>query len=329
MVVRLCRAGVWVPLGLIIWFVLLSYARGGRQDDQKNLRTKKADPLSKQEIQEAALANMNKKGVSAAATSAKSSKKFSTNKVDESQLTHAVIVAGHAVLRINKLNSAERDDNAWYLLSYQLNQGFPGIITSHIKRGIQSAVEDPYAMLLFSGGQTRRDVGPTSEAASYYYLANEKKWLLTKDGGSIAGRVYLEEHARDSYENLLYSICRFREVSGHYPTKVTVVGFDFKAKRFTDLHRSAIGFPAANFSYVGLRPAHSLFDHTKAARGEEDTIRVFKNDMYGCSAALAGKRDIRNPFRRTSPYELACPELKKLLFWCGPDLYTAPLPWSQ
>lgn len=49
--------------------------------------------------------------------------------------THAVIVAGHAVVRLNKMSSADRADSSWYLLPYQLGQGFPSIITSHIKKG--------------------------------------------------------------------------------------------------------------------------------------------------------------------------------------------------
>lgn len=289
------RRGLWVPLLILVWLGLFAFVRGAgdQQKKPKNLRTKKADPLSKQELAEAALAGQapgepiipNPKTITTnglpGVTSSKGKKFVKT--VRESELTHAVIVAGHAVLRINKLGSADRDDNAWYLLSYQLNQGFPGIITSHIKKGISETMADPYAMLLFSGGQTRRDVGPTSEASSYYYVAHDKKWFINpKDGASISSRVYLEEHARDSYENLLFSLCRFREVSGHYPSKVTMVGFDFKARRFSALHRAAIGYPASNFSYVGLRPEHRLFDHAKAARGEEETIRVFGVDPYGC-----------------------------------------------
>jgi hypothetical protein len=59
----------------------------------------------------------------------------------------------------------------------------------------------------------------------------------------ILERVVSEEFARDSYENLLFSLCRFFEMTGQYPEKLTVVGFGFKEKRFTDLHRKAIRFP--------------------------------------------------------------------------------------
>jgi hypothetical protein len=61
-------------------------------------------------------------------------------------------------------------------LPYQENQGFPEIITSHIQKGIELVSEDKNAVLIFSGGQSRKDVGPTSEGASYYYLAKEKNY---------------------------------------------------------------------------------------------------------------------------------------------------------
>lgn len=54
----------------------------------------------------------------------------------------------------------------------------------------------------------------------------------------------IEEYAKDSHENLLFSICRFAEMTGRYPKKITVVGFEFKRKRFEDIHRYSISFPA-------------------------------------------------------------------------------------
>lgn len=244
---------------------------------------------------------------------------------DSGKVEHLIVVAGHAVLRLSKMNVADNSDAAWYLLSYQQNQGFPAIISSHIKKGIELAALNKRSMLVFSGGQTRRDVGPTSEAASYYYVANDKQWLK-----SINERVYLEEYARDSFENLLFSVCRFREVQGYYPSRISVVGFDFKAKRYADLHRKAIGYPEGNFSYLGVQ-SPPLFDQERAVKGEADAWKSFQQDMYGCSdATLSDKRNKRNPFHRTVPYTLACPEIVDLLRWCGPNLFDASvLPWNQ
>ena len=134
----------------------------------------------------------------------------------------------------------------------------------------------------------------------------------------ITNRVYLEEFARDSFENLLFAICRFKEVTSHYPSKITVIGFDFKAHRFTSLHRHAIGFPSANFTYIGLKPPSYHFNYQSAMKGEEVAVKEFQKDMYGCkNRELVNKRKVRNPFARTIPYAMACSELKELLQWCG------------
>lgn len=245
--------------------------------------------------------------------------------VRKRQIDHAVIVAGHAVMRLNQLSVADHKESAWYLLSYQIGQGFPEIITSHIQKGIEIANNDQNSLLIFSGGQTRNDVGPTSEAASYYYLAKEKNWIDNK----ISDRIYLDEFARDSFENLLFSICRFKEVLGYYPSKVTVIGFDFKGDRFSTLHRKAIKFPEERFTYIGIKPDNP-FDYQKAVSGEQLALKSFTEDFYGCNdPALKQKREVRNPFRRTIPYQLVCPELRNLLEWCGPRIFPTELPWES
>jgi hypothetical protein len=43
-------------------------------------------------------------------------------------------------------------------------------------------------------------------------------------GQTYRDRVQTEEFARDSFENLLFSICRFRQVSQKYPERITIVG---------------------------------------------------------------------------------------------------------
>ena len=205
-----CKAvRVVFPLVVILWLFVFSFAKNTSPQQPSNkettsqLRGGGANGIKAQTLQKP----------SSIITSNNNNRKV----IATTKPNHAIIVAGHAVLRLNKMSKAERDDASWYLLSYQKDQGFPGIITSHIKKGIDLAKKDNNAVLFFSGGQTRKDVGPISEAASYYYLAEEKKWM-----GTINQRTYLEEYARDSFENLLFSICRFREVTGDYPSKVTV-----------------------------------------------------------------------------------------------------------
>ena len=295
---RILSSGMLFPFLLTVWFLYFTFVRS--QTSNKSLRGP-SPAFNIVDVYKQSLKGINAK------------------------VENLIIVAGHAVLRLNKLAVADSSDSGWYLLSYQQNQGFPAIISSHIQSGLKAVASDPQSILVFSGGQTRRDVGPTSEAASYYYLASEKNWMT-----ELKDRVFLEEYARDSFENLLFSVCRFRELQGYYPSKITVVGFDFKGKRYTQLHRKAIGFPAGNFSYIGVH-SPSQFDQDRAVKGEAEAWAGFEKDMYGCSdPSLKDKRRKRNPFQRTVPYPLACPELVTLLSWCGPDIVeAAALPWSE
>jgi hypothetical protein len=242
--------------------------------------------------------------------------------------SHLVIVPGHAVMKVGEISHAKEEESAWYLLDYQLGQGFPEIIHSHIEEGISIASSDPKAVLIFSGGQTRQDVGPMSEAASYYYYAKYYN-LLSSLSSSTPTPIHLEEYARDSYENILFSICRFHEVTSAYPDQITVVGFDFKSKRFTEIIRQAIRFSAQSFHYLGIKPNPQLFHYDQAVRGEAIVYESLAKDMYGCNTPdLRNKREARDPYLRTIPYSLSCPELDGLLDWCESTVYPGSLPWT-
>ena len=65
-------------------------------------------------------------------------------------------------------------------------------------------------------------------------------------------RATTEDYALDSYQNLLFSLARFHEYTGRWPSKITVVGYEMKRRRFTDLHRAALRWPADRFEYVGV-----------------------------------------------------------------------------
>ena len=71
--------------------------------------------------------------------------------------------------------------------------------------------------------------------------------------GLVAALTAPQEHARDSFENLLFSLCRFHEITGRYPARITAVSYTLKQKRFEQLHRAAVRFPAAAFSFIGTQ----------------------------------------------------------------------------
>ncbi|KAJ7965419.1 Transmembrane protein [Quillaja saponaria] len=148
--------------------------------------------------------------------------------------------------------------------------------------GYWSLTRSIVVKLLLFGGETRKDAGPRSEAQSYWAVAESKGWFGKQD--SVKWRALTEEHARDSFENLLISVCRFRELTGAYPQNITVVSYDFKEERFVHLHRSAIGFPESRFFYTGT-PA-SITSKEAALKGEALVRTQSQEDPYGCQGSL-------------------------------------------
>lgn len=188
-------------------------------------------------------------------------------------------------------------DRYWVLQSFQQTE--PPYYIEHIRKGAELAAEDPSSLLIFSGGRTREEAGHWSEAATYQAIAEHYKyWQQDGDYKSLLARVALESFARDSFENLQYSLYRFYQLTGDYPKHITVVGWSFKAPRF-DHHRETLGIPESKFTYIGCNnPA----DLPSALKGEEKTLNQFKHDPTGSHSPLADKRAERNPFDEQMPY---------------------------
>jgi len=244
---------------------------------------------------------------------------------------HLIVVACHSVVISGNLEEAGTDENVWFLLDYQKGRGLPHAIVAHIKAGIEEANKDPDSLLIFSGGETRSIAGPLTEGSSYFRVADAME--LWPEGSTVRARTITEEFATDSFENLLFSLCRFKEVTGSYPTKITIVSFTFKQHRFENLHTPALQFPSANVRYIGVDPSPSTgFDLQASTKGEdENAARPFESDPYGChTPVLQEKRRSRNPFSRTPPYELSCPDMRALLNHCGPELFPRDkVPWNH
>ena len=129
-------------------------------------------------------------------------------------------------------------------------------------------------------GQTRR-ASTTTEAESYLRLAFSTGLLPTSDDAFM--RATTEDHALDSYQNLLFSIARFHEYTGRYPSRITVVGYEMKRRRFTDLHRAALRWPEDNFDYVGIDAEGE--ELSKAREGEVSNFPPLSNTVLTSFAA--------------------------------------------
>ncbi|KAL4451325.1 hypothetical protein ABPG77_009397 [Micractinium sp. CCAP 211/92] len=234
-------------------------------------------------------------------------------------LRNLVLVACHSVYTgLDFTNSEEK--SSWFLLDYQKVPGQTHSFVEHIQLGVREAAADPDSLLLFSGGKTRKDAGPRAEGEGYWLVAEAAKWY---GNPQVRDRAFTEDKARDSFENLLFGLCRFYELTGRYPEFIVVVGYDFKQRRFLDLHRAALRLPVEAFRYEGTPALNSA-----AVQGEEATAAAFEADPYGCHGQLAAKRAQRDPFAAGGYNGDRCPDMAELLTYCGPKVFDGPLPWD-
>ena len=157
----------------------------------------------------------------------------------------------------------------------------------------------PHALLVFSGGQTNSGTQRT-EAEGY------ERVLFGLDlGGSLVAarqRYTLEKNATDSFQNLLFSILRFRTLVGRYPEFVTVITHAFKEERFLTLHATAIKWPVHRIRVQGINPPFTL----EELRETEGTVN---EDL--CVVAFE-PNDPQNPYnwkpvsRQTSSLDIHC-----------------------
>ncbi|CAE6430545.1 unnamed protein product [Rhizoctonia solani] len=247
----------------------------------------------------------------------------------ESELDHLIMVPGHAIWKGGDPVEYEKDSE-WVLDVAQAGRGNPKVFYAHIAKGAELALADKNSLLVFSGGQTRKPTHLT-EAQSYLSLALSSKLLPTTASDTFL-RATTEDFALDSYQNLIFSIARFKERTGRYPNRITVVGFGVKKQRFEKLHARAIRWPVKSFSYVGVDVADQI-DLEVAEDGEHKNGFIpYMRDLYGCHDFLSAKRRSRNTAARIHPYYTSAPELTDLLDWCPPSrhlLFSGPLPWSR
>ncbi|KAF9787869.1 hypothetical protein BJ322DRAFT_1105910 [Thelephora terrestris] len=232
-------------------------------------------------------------------------------------LDHLIIVPGHAIWK--GVDPEKRSqDSEWILKPYQKGTGKIQVFWEHIAVGAEIALGDERSLLVFSGGQTRPE-SPHTEAQSYLRLAVAAKLLpSTYSSTRLFPRATTEDYALDSYQNLIFSVARFHEVTGRYPSWITVVGYAMKKRRFEELHRRAIRWPEGKLEYIGIDGGQKHVTD-QAKHGElTNAYLPYKRDTYGCHSKLASKRIARNPFLRFHPYWASAKELRGLLEWC-PD----------
>jgi hypothetical protein len=225
-----------------------------------------------------------------------------------------VIVCCHAIFRPDALSPAfplhsPYDENNWHLAPFQRSNpdtGKPGeqeTFVAHVAAGIailksEWSPEVPKrTLLVLSGGPTKPSLTPLSEARSYYSAALAQELAQGAHGGGRThqlfskGRILLEEHATDSFQNLLFSILLFRRTTGRYPKQIRLITHAFKARRFLELHAPAVNWPPEKIQVQGIDPVMSKAEREETVLGEEKYgYAPWVKDPLGTGDVLASKR---------------------------------------
>lgn len=212
-----------------------------------------------------------------------------------------IIVACHAKF-IGEKREDIYNDKKWVLFPFQ--KGEPKYYVEHLKAGIKLASEKSNSVLVISGGRTRQQALVLSEAGSYLKIAELEAWFGFED---VKKRTYPERYARDSFENLLFSLCLYFNLFGKLPKKSYLVTWKFKQERY-DFHRESIGLKPDEFEFVGVNNPEDL---DLAIENEKRTLLEFKSDPYGIRGVLREKKQLRNPLGIIHPYK--CTVFKDIL----------------
>ena len=213
-------------------------------------------------------------------------------------LRRLIIVPGHGVY-LGTSKGHSKNPSFWQAAFPEECRQY----VEHIAVGIQQAAAHPDAVLIFSGGCTQ-PATPLSEAQGYFHIVQQQHWFGFPE---VQQRLAIEEYARDSFENISFSLLLFWQRTKFLPQQVTVCGWGFKAERYR-FHAQTLGFPLQKFQYrevnnpLGDRSdAQSLWGI--ALHGELQALALFRKYPFGDQGELLLKRQQRDPFQRGSPYD--------------------------
>ncbi|OJJ44417.1 hypothetical protein ASPZODRAFT_153854 [Penicilliopsis zonata CBS 506.65] len=269
------------------------------------------------------------------------------------QYTHLIVVCCHAIYLGGPAHGESEDE--WLIEPFQ--RGETPTFKQHARAGVELLAQDSSAVLIFSGGATKRDRTKLTEGESYLNLARDNSFFGFADVTNPVN-ILAETHATDSYQNVLFSLMRFRLHTNRYPARITVVTHDFKRRRFLEFHFPAIGIAACEaeecmansqesrletfieVQILGIDPPESVTSRASLETGEETSgIGLWRRDIYGVGPELAGKR-VKRGWELGMEQDLFVnaglePAVEQLICWDGGDkgneLFTKmdQLPWCR
>lgn len=250
---------------------------------------------------------------------------------DLTTLTELVVVCGHATFIGSHKDIMS--ESQWLLQPFQKSNPATGkrgeheIFISHVLSATFAVASRPEAFLIFSGGRTT-DTERT-EAQGY-----EQVHLGLDDAFGIGDRYAREDYATDSFQNLLFSILRFRQVVGHYPRDITVITHAFKRDRILGVHAPALRWPTGRIRLQGSDPPFTKTEMEETVASERKAEDAFACNRYGVLPPLSDKRQARyfDPDAVEQFFQDLEPEARELLRYCnraGDDLQLPErFPWQ-
>ncbi|MCY2962035.1 MAG: hypothetical protein NT069_00005 [Planctomycetota bacterium] len=162
-----------------------------------------------------------------------------------------LILAGHAIYQ----QILGEDTNWWGGLGYP---GEDRVLENHVQSAVEIASRLRYR-LVASGGRTRPNL-PLVKAGKLTCSEAEGIRAFALDKGLIGcdSAVGVEPWARDSCENLVFSLLNHFHATGRWPDRLGVVSFSFKAQRFL-LVANALGMDLDFFGANDGLPRDQLF----------------------------------------------------------------------
>lgn len=247
---------------------------------------------------------------------------------DYPQIDNLIILPCHSVYapELNKKLSdpgdADRfskvlDANNWILASFQKESEDQFSFVKHIEISLLELHENiGDSALVVSGGFTKPEI-EKSESASYLEVA-KSVGFMKNPYFRIGTNILVEEYARDSYENVLYSICTFYHKFKKFPKKITILGFGFKKERFLDSHLATLGYEDADHvKYISVGPFYpdklesmsdeiynekkDLFWKSLVKSEKKNALDLFKENPFGSyGSTLKEKKESRDPWNKHS-----------------------------
>lgn len=160
------------------------------------------------------------------------------------------------------------------------------IYEQQLRESIKALQEGNYEVLVISGGYTKKEV-EKSEAQGMLDWAHDLELNLNTE------KVLLEEYSRDSFENVLFSMCRFYLEYKQFPESVGVCSWKSKERRFRIVGK-ALRLP--NYSFLGIGEKRELEEV------EAELLDIIINDPFHRNSSLALKRQQRDPWGKGNPY---------------------------